>query len=88
MDHRENILKIVKEKGPLLPAQVNKELRTNVLFASAMLSEMVDQKKIRLSSMRVGGSPLYFCEGQEHLLEKFAHKMNGQVLDVLCTFYR
>jgi hypothetical protein len=75
MDHRENILKIVKEKGPLLPSQINKELRTNVLFASAMLSEMVDQKKIRLTSMKVGGSPLYYCDGQETALEQFAGKL-------------
>ncbi len=76
MDHRDNILKIVKEKGPLLPSQINKELRTNVLFASAMLSEMVDQKKIHLTSLKVGGSPLYYCDGQEHLLEKFAHRLS------------
>jgi hypothetical protein len=56
MDHRDKLLSIVKEKGPLLPAQINKEMRTNVLFASAMLSEMVDQKKLRLTSMKVGGS--------------------------------
>lgn len=78
MDHRENILKIVKEKGPLLPSQINRELRTNVLFASAMLSEMVDQKKIRLTSMRIGGSPLYYCDGQESKLEDFAHKLGGR----------
>jgi len=75
MDHRESLLNIVKEKGPLLPAQINKELHTNVLFASAMLAEMVDQKKIRLTFMKVGGSPLYYCEGQEPLLEKYSHKL-------------
>jgi hypothetical protein len=76
MDHREKLLTIVKEKGPLLPAQINKEMRTNVLFASAMLSEMVDQKKLKLTSMKVGGSPLYYCTGQENLLEKFAHRLD------------
>ena len=60
MDHREKLLKIVQDKGPLLPAQINRELNTNVLFASAMLSEMVDAKKLRLSSMKIGGSPLYY----------------------------
>ncbi len=75
MDHRDKLLSIVKEKGPLLPAQINHEMKTNVLFASAMLSEMVDQKKLRLTSMKVGGSPLYYCEGQEAVLENFAHKL-------------
>ncbi|NQU78253.1 hypothetical protein HQ545_00635 [Candidatus Woesearchaeota archaeon] len=78
MDNREKIASIVKEKGPLLPAQINKELKTNVLFASAMLSEMVDSKKIRLTSMKIGGSPLYYCEGQEERIEQFAHKLSEQ----------
>ena len=76
MDHRDKILEIVKTFGPSLPSQINKELRTNVLFASAMLSEMVDQKKLHLTSMKVGGSPLYYCEGQENLLENFAKKLD------------
>ncbi|MBW2997340.1 hypothetical protein KY349_03305 [Candidatus Woesearchaeota archaeon] len=86
MDNREKILAIVKEKGPLLPAQINKELRTDVLFASAMLSEMVDQKKLMLTSMKIGGSPLYYCTGQEHIVEKFAHKLtekNYRVFELL-----
>ncbi len=77
MDHREKLLTIVKEKGPLLPAQINREMRTNVLFASAMLAEMVGQKKLKLSAMRVGGSPLYYCAGQEKALESFAEKLHG-----------
>ncbi|MBW2971773.1 hypothetical protein KY359_01935 [Candidatus Woesearchaeota archaeon] len=78
MDHREKLINIVKEHGPLLPAQINKEMRTNVLFASAMLAEMVDSKKLKLSSMKVGGSPLYYCEGQEHLLERFSDRLGSQ----------
>jgi hypothetical protein len=78
MDHRDKLLQIVKEKGPLLPSQINRELRTNVLFASAMLAEMVDQKKIKLSYLKVGGSPLYYVEGQEYKLEQFADKLPFQ----------
>jgi hypothetical protein len=77
MDHREKLLSIVEEKGPLLPAQINRALNTNVLFASAMLSEMVDQKKLKLSNMKVGGSPLYYCKGQEQRLVDFAEKLDA-----------
>ncbi len=76
MDHRDKLLQLVKEKGPLLPSQINKELNTNVLFASAMLSEMVDTKKLRLTSLKIGGSPLYYCPGQEEKLEDFSNKLN------------
>lgn len=78
MDNRDKIIQIVKMKGPLLPAQINKELNTNVLFASAMLSEMVDKKIIRLSNLKVGGSPLYYAPGQEYKLQNFADKLGGK----------
>jgi hypothetical protein len=77
MDHRDRLLGLVKEKGPLLPGQINKEMKTNVLFASAMLAEMVDSKKLKLTAMKVGGSPLYYCEGQEPMLEKFGDRLHG-----------
>ncbi|HII72457.1 TPA: hypothetical protein HA265_06905 [Candidatus Woesearchaeota archaeon] len=76
MDHRDKLLKLVQEKGPLLPSQINKELNTNVLFASAMLSEMVDTKKLRLTNLKVGGSPLYYYPGQEEKLQEFSHRLN------------
>ncbi len=78
MDNRNKIIQIVKMKGPLLPSQINKELNTNVLFAAAMLSEMVDKKVIRLSNLKVGGSPLYFSPGQEYKLQNFADKLGGK----------
>lgn len=81
MDHREKLLQIVQDKGPLLPAQINRNLNTNVLFASAMLSEMVDAKKLKLSHMKIGGSPLYYCAGQESQLESFAEKLDAPYLN-------
>ncbi|MBW2964110.1 hypothetical protein KY363_01505 [Candidatus Woesearchaeota archaeon] len=77
MDHRDKLLAIVQEKGPLWPSQINKELRTNVLFASAMLAEMVDQKKLKITAMKVGGSPLYYVAGQERDLEQFGSKLGA-----------
>ena len=78
MDNRDKIIQIVKMKGPLLPSQVNKELNTNVLFAAAMLSEIVDKKIIKLSNLKVGGSPLYFAPGQEYKLQNFADKLGSK----------
>lgn len=64
-DSRDRALSIVKTKGPVLPGHINKELNVNVLFASAMLSELVDSKLIRLSHAKIGGSPVYYAPGQE-----------------------
>lgn len=69
----EKIIEILKNKGPSLPIQLAKELKINSLFTSAFLSELADEKRIKISHLKVGGSPLYFLNGQEQSLEKF-HK--------------
>src|SRR4030042_6543232 len=67
----EKIIDILNEKGPSLPMQLAKQIGISSLFISAYLSELADDKKIKVSYLKVGGSPLYFLEGQEEQLEKF-----------------
>jgi len=73
---RDKVVQYVRMHGPLLPVQLTKLVNTNVLFASAILSELVDSKLLKLSSLKVGGSPLYFAPGQESRLQTFADKLN------------
>ena len=73
---KKTILRLISEKGPVIPAQVYKEIGENVLMASALLSEMASEKSIKISSIKIGGSPLYYFEGQEHLLEKYIEKLH------------
>lgn len=75
MDNQEKILSLVRQRGPLLPSQINKELGVNVLFASAMLGEICDKHLLRLTKLKVGGSPLYYVPGQEAKLTGFADKL-------------
>ncbi|MBI1969934.1 hypothetical protein HYS48_04535 [Candidatus Woesearchaeota archaeon] len=76
MDERDRILQIVRMRGPVLPSQISKELNTNILFASAMLSELVDNKQLRLSNTKVGGSPVYYVDGQEFRLQELYQKLH------------
>lgn len=69
METSEKILQIVRTKGPVLPVDIAKEINTNILMASAFLSELVSNKKIKLSYVKVGGSPLYYVGGQEYKLQ-------------------
>jgi hypothetical protein len=65
------IIEAIKNKGPSLPIQLAKELNMNSLFISAFLSELAREKRIKISHLKVGGSPLYFIEGQEEQLENY-----------------
>lgn len=73
MDYRERILNLVKS-GPVQPTNLGKVLNTNSLLASAMLSEMASKGLLKISSLKVGSSPLYyFPEHPEHLLDYMQH---------------
>jgi len=67
----QKIIEAIQNRGPSLPVQLAKDLSMNSLFISAFLSELSSEKKIKVSHLRVGGSPLYFLEGQEEKLEPF-----------------
>jgi len=83
---KERILSTIRARGPSLPVQIAKSLEVSPLFASAFLSELRAEDKLRLSNMKVGSSPLYFVPGQENLLENFIQYLNQrerEAFDVL-----
>jgi len=78
---KEKILSILKEKGPSLPVHIASEIKTSVLFTSAFLSELISERKVKISYMKIGNSPLYFLPGQEPLLEKYADYLKKKEKD-------
>jgi hypothetical protein len=76
----EDIMSIVRARGPVLPADVAKGIKTNILIASAYLSELSSRKKVKMSSLKVGGSPVYFIQGQEAKLDNFTANLNEKDL--------
>ena len=75
---KEKIILVFKRRGPCLPVHVAKETGLNILFASAFLSELLTERKIKISNMRVGNSPIYFITGQEIMLEKFSEYLKSK----------
>jgi len=76
--NKEKILSTIRIKGPTLPVQVAKVISLSPLFASAFLSELYNEKRIKISNMKVGSSPLYYIEGQESLLENFVQYLDSR----------
>ena len=75
---REKILSFIKSKGPSLPVQIARSISLTPLFAGAFLSELYGDRKIKISNMRVGSSPLYYLEGQEEMLANFVEYLNAR----------
>ncbi len=82
-DQREVILNYVKYHGPVLPVQISKHVNTSILFASAMLSELVSNKNLKISHASIGGSPLYYLSGQEELMDsKLSASLSGREKEI------
>jgi hypothetical protein len=75
---REKIIRFLKNNGPSLPVHISKETGLSILFSSAFLSELLAEKEIKMSNLRVGSSPVYFIQGQEPLLERFSQHLKSK----------
>lgn len=78
---KEKIISIIRRRGPSLPVHISNETELDILFASAFLSELLSDKKIKMSNIKVGNSSLYFLPGQEYMLEKFSHYLKSKEKD-------
>jgi hypothetical protein len=77
-DVKEKILSYLDTHGPSLPIPIAKHLGMTTLFASAFLSEIASDGDIKISNMKVGGSPLYYTISRQNLLENFTSYLGGK----------
>ena len=78
MATNEDILNLVKQRGPILPVQVSRQINDSILMTSARLSELLSNKKIKISNIKVGGSPLYYSDGQESKLQDYSDNLGSK----------
>lgn len=78
LEKKNKILEILKNKGPSLPSTISREIGVSLLFTSALLSEMIKDKSLKCSHLKIGGSPLYYLEGQEQSLDNFVNHLQAK----------
>src|SRR3989344_1085213 len=87
MPDEDRILSFLKMTGPTLPTKVAKHIGTEIIIASAHLSDLASRGKVKISKLKVGGSPLYYLPGQEEQLYPFAagniNPKDLMVLDII-----
>ncbi|MGC9309705.1 MAG: hypothetical protein ACP5D2_03365 [Candidatus Nanoarchaeia archaeon] len=76
-DVKNKIRNVLKERGPSLPIHLARSVELSPVFTSAILSEMMDDRSIKTSSLKIGSSPLYLLQGQEQQLENFSDNLSG-----------
>lgn len=80
MQVRARIEAFIKMKGPSLPVHIARDIGISILFAGAYLSDLLSERILKISDMKVGGSPLYFIPGQENMLENYSQHL-GKLKD-------
>ncbi|MBU2523347.1 MAG: hypothetical protein KKE23_03600 [Nanoarchaeota archaeon] len=78
LKEKPRIVNLLNIRGPSVAPAVSKELGLNSFLASALLSELLHEKLIKASNMKVGGGPLYYILGQEALVENFIQYLPGK----------
>lgn len=74
---KRKIISYLKEEGPSIPVRISKKVELSPVFSSAILSELLEERKIKTSNLRFGSSPLYLIPGDEKKLENFTDNLNG-----------
>ncbi len=72
----EEVYNYIKEKGAVLPVNVAEHFNIETLFASAFLSELRSKGLIKVSHLKVGGSPLYYVEEKKEELENYTDNLH------------
>jgi hypothetical protein len=75
---KKEIISFINENGPCLPINISKRVNLSLLFTSAFLSELLSEKAIKMTNLRIGSSPLDYLEGQESKLENFSDYLKGK----------
>lgn len=84
MLNQDKIINFLRMMGPTLPSKVAKFVQSDILLASALLSDLTSQGRVKISHLKVGGSPLYYLPGQENRLHEFAlGNLNPKDLQVM-----
>lgn len=78
---KNKIINIIRIRGPCLPVHIAKEIGMSILFTSAFLSELISEKRIKISHMKVGSSSVNFITGQESRLENFSQYLKSREKD-------
>ena len=79
----DSVIRLLKQKGPLVPNDIKKELKGDTLLFGAMLSELKGRGQVRLTNVKKGSSPFYYLPGQEPMLERNIELLNPKDQDTV-----
>jgi len=87
MVNHEDILKIVQMRGPIIPNELKKIIKAgDTILLGAVLSELKEAGKVKVTNTKVGSSPAYYAPGTEVRLQnlmKYLNEKDRQTAELL-----
>lgn len=71
------IISYIEMNGPSLPVRIAKAIDMDPIFTSAILSELLNAKQLKMSNLKIGASSLYLIPGQEQKLEEHTENLKS-----------
>jgi hypothetical protein len=73
---KDEVLRLVRQKGPVIPIHLRKDLNTDTILIGAVLSQLVAEGKVLVSKVKIGGSPTYYVPESEAKLVDLMKYLN------------
>lgn len=85
-DYGPKILEIIQKNGPTTPRELVKQLGQNTFVMGAILSQLSSTKKLKITHLKIGGTPAYYLNGQENrliVLKKYLNQHEQNAFELL-----
>lgn len=66
----DRVISFLKTNGPSLPVEIGKAIEYNSFITKAILLELIDEGKVKKSKRTIGGSLVYYLNGQENAMRR------------------
>ncbi len=75
---RDDVLRVVRQRGPTIPARIVKELGGDTFLIGAILSDLLNNKFLKCTFLKLGGSPFYYAPEQKSRLQELSQHLKGK----------
>ena len=76
MIDKEHVLEVVRMKGLVVPSDLIRDFRTDTFIIGAVLSDLVHEKKLNVTAVKIGGSPVYYPPEQKEKIQDLFRYLN------------
>ncbi|MEM4260005.1 MAG: hypothetical protein QXG00_02110 [Candidatus Woesearchaeota archaeon] len=84
----EDVLSLVKKQGPTIPARIVKEVGGDTFLIGAILSNLVNKGEIKMTNVKLGGTPFYYVPEHSSRLVELKKYLNEKDIKTFELLYQ